>query len=103
MHKYLGMSIDFSKKGITSVSMVDYVKDIVSSWDKASGELKADGFKTKFRKQSGEPTAAPDEDSVTIRKAEEYLPHNRGKGIVRGETSKTGYSCCYCFSHYASP
>ncbi len=45
IHKYLGMSIDFSKKGITSVSMVDYVKDIVSSWDKASGKLEADGFK----------------------------------------------------------
>jgi hypothetical protein len=71
-HKYLGMSIDFSKKGITSVSMVDYVKDIVTSWDKASGELEADGFITKFRKQSGEPTAAPsnlftvDDDAVKL-------------------------------------
>ena len=81
MHKYLGMSIDFSKKGITSVSMVDYVKDIVSSWDKASGELKADGFKTKFRKQSGEPTAAPsnlftvDEYSVKLSEKQKSTFH----------------------------
>ena len=80
-HKYLGMSIDFSKKGITSVSMTDYVKDIVSSWDKASDKLEADGFKTKFRKQSGEPTAAPsnlftvDDDSVKLSEGQKGTFH----------------------------
>jgi hypothetical protein len=80
-HKYLGMSINFSKKGITSVSMTDYVKDIVSSWDKASDKLEADGFKTKFRKQSGEPTAAPsnlftvDDDSVKLSEGQKGTFH----------------------------
>ncbi len=52
--------------------MVDYVKDIVMAWDKASDEIELDGFNIKYRKSSGEPTAAPsnlftvDEDLVKL-------------------------------------
>lgn len=44
VHKYLGMTIDFNTKGIVEVSMVDYVKDIIAAWDKASDEVESDGF-----------------------------------------------------------
>ena len=33
VHKYLGMTIDYSSKGLAKIVMVDYVKDIVSAWD----------------------------------------------------------------------
>ncbi len=36
VHRYLGMTIDFSTKGVARILMVDYVKDIVIAWDKSS-------------------------------------------------------------------
>ena len=62
--------------------MVDYVKDIVMAWDKASDEIDLDGFKIKCRKLSGEPTAAPlnlftvDEDSAKLPEKEKAAFHN---------------------------
>lgn len=45
VHKYLGMSIDFRKKGKVKISMYNYVKELVSTWDNI-GEMKdVDGFK----------------------------------------------------------
>ena len=58
VHKYLGMTIDYSSRGLAKVTMTDYVKDIVSAWDKAAVEHD-DGFKTVVRKSSGKATAAP--------------------------------------------
>ena len=72
VHKYLGMTIDFNTKGIVEVSMVDYVKDIIIAWDKASDEVKLDGFKINYRRSSGQPTPAPsnlftiDEDATKL-------------------------------------
>jgi hypothetical protein len=50
MHRYLGMTIDYSTKGVTRILMVDYVKDIVMAWDKVSDGIEMDGFKVKYRK-----------------------------------------------------
>ena len=55
--------------------MVDYVKDIVMTWDKASDGIELDGFKIKYRKLSGEPSPVPsnlfmvDEDSAIYQKS----------------------------------
>jgi hypothetical protein len=35
MHKYLGMTLDFSTKGEVKISMTDYVKEVISAWDSA--------------------------------------------------------------------
>ncbi len=72
VHRYLGMTIDYSIKGVAGILMVDYVKDIVMAWDKASDRIELDSFKIKYRKLSGEPTAVPlnlftvDEDSAKM-------------------------------------
>ncbi len=72
VHKYLGMTINYSTKGLTQILMVDYVKDKVLAWDKASDGIELDGFKIKYRKSTGQPTAAPsnlftvDEDSAKL-------------------------------------
>jgi hypothetical protein len=62
--------------------MVDYVKDIVMAWDKASDRIELDGFKIKYRKSSGEPTAVPlnlftvDEDSAKLPEKQKAAFHN---------------------------
>ena len=75
------MTIDYSSKGLAKVTMVDYVKDIVSAWDKAA-EQYADGFKAIIRKSSGKPTVAPsnvfvvDEESMKLSEAQKAAFHN---------------------------
>ncbi len=82
VHRYLGMTIDYSTTGVARILMADYVKDIVMSWDKASDGIELDGFKIKYRKSSGEPTAAPsnlftvDEDSAKLPEKQKAAFHN---------------------------
>ncbi len=82
VHRYLGMTIDYSTKGVAQISMVDYVKDIVMAWDKASDGIELDSFKIKYRKSSGEPTAAPlnlftvDEDLAKLPEKQKATFHN---------------------------
>jgi hypothetical protein len=58
------------------------VKDIVMAWDKASDGIELDGFKIKYRKLSGEPTAMPsnlfmmDEDSAKLPEKQKAAFHN---------------------------
>ncbi len=58
------------------------MKDIVMAWDKASDRIELDGFKIKYRKSSGEPTAAPsnlftvDEDSAKLPEKQKAAFHN---------------------------
>jgi hypothetical protein len=43
VHKYLGMMLDFTTSKIVKVTMLEYVDEIVGSWDKACSELD-DGY-----------------------------------------------------------
>ncbi len=58
------------------------MKDIVMAWDKASDGIELDGFKIKYRKSSGQPTAAPlnlftvDEDSAKLPEKQKAAFHN---------------------------
>ncbi len=58
------------------------MKDIVMAWDKASDRIELDGFKIKYRKSSGEPTAAPlnlftvDEDLAKLPEKQKAAFHN---------------------------
>jgi hypothetical protein len=76
------MTIDYSTKGVAQILMVDYVKDIVMAWDKAPDGIELDGFKIKYRKLSGEPTAAPsnlfmvDEDLAKLPEKQKAAFHN---------------------------
>jgi hypothetical protein len=44
VHKYLGMSLDFATSKIVKITMLEYVDEIIGSWDKACSELN-DGYK----------------------------------------------------------
>ncbi len=58
------------------------MKDIVMAWDKASDRIELDSFKIKYRKSSGEPTAAPsnlfmvDEDTAKLLEKQKAAFHN---------------------------
>ncbi len=58
------------------------MKDIVMAWDKASDGIELDGFKIKYKKSSGEPTAAPlnlftvDEDLSKLPEKQKAAFHN---------------------------
>jgi hypothetical protein len=82
VHRYPGITIDYSTKGVAQILMVDYVKDMAMAWDKASDRIELDGFKIKYRKSSGEPTAAPlnlfmvDEDLAKLPEKQKAAFHN---------------------------
>ena len=83
VHKYLGMTLDFTTKGQVKISMVDYVKEVVDAWDKAP-QLDNDGFATvKLRRGTkGKKYAAPedlfriDEDSTKLNTEMSTAFHN---------------------------
>ncbi len=58
------------------------MKDIVMTWDKASDGIVLNGFKTKYRKLSGEPTPVPsnlftvDEDLAKLPEKQKAAFHN---------------------------
>ena len=83
VHKYLGMTLDFTTKGQVKISMVDYVKEVVDAWDKAP-QLDNDGF-TKVisrRGTKGKKCAAPedlfrvDEDATKLNTEMSTAFHN---------------------------
>ena len=58
IHKYLGMTLDFTTKNIVKISMFDYVKEIIAAWDKAP--KMNDGFVTVTSKRT-KKCAAPED------------------------------------------
>ncbi len=86
VHKNLGMTLDFATSKIMKVTMVEYVDEIVGSWDKACSELD-DGYNV----MSGckrIATAAPDhlfkvdEDAVKLDQVRANAFHNvTAKGV----------------------
>ena len=78
------MTVDFSSKGLTKISMIDYIKDIVSAsaWDEKSNTKVSDSFKTYLNKSKGQLTAAPsnlfmvDETSMKLPEAQKMAFHN---------------------------
>jgi hypothetical protein len=82
VHRYLGMTIKYSTRGVARILMVDCVKDIVMTWDKASDGIELDGFKIKYRKLSRELTPAPsnlftvDEDLAKLPEKQKAAFHN---------------------------
>jgi hypothetical protein len=86
VHKYLGMMLDFAISKIVKVNMLEYVDEIIGSWDKACSELN-DGYKA-ISGCKRIATAAPndlfkvDEDAVKLDQVRAKAFHNiTAKGI----------------------
>jgi hypothetical protein len=80
IHKYLGMTLDFGKRGKVKVSQVDYVKDVISAWDSVKNHQDAEGFDIVFSKKKTRNTAAP-EDLFKVNKASSKLSKECGKAF----------------------
>jgi hypothetical protein len=96
IHKYLGMMLDFTTSKIVKVTMLEYVDEIIGSWDKACSELN-DGYKAvSGRKRIA--TAAPDdsfkvdEDAV---KLDQAGPRHSTTSRQRGFMSPRGQGPTY--------
>ena len=61
IHKYLGMTLDYSKKIKVKFSMFDYFKEVISSWDSVKNQKDADGFDNVLSKKKVRNSAAPDD------------------------------------------
>ena len=61
LHKYFGIDLDFSTRGQVKISMFDYVKEIVTAWDKTQQRYPADGFAVLTCKSKGKASAMPDD------------------------------------------
>jgi hypothetical protein len=79
VHKYLGMALDFATSKTVKVTMLEYVDEIIGSWDKACSELD-DGYKAISGKRIA--TAAPndlfkvDKDAMKLDQARAKAFHN---------------------------
>ena len=59
VHTYLGMTLDFTTAGVVSVSMINYIQDVIKEWEDATSKLD-DGFERVIKRQKI-ATAAPDD------------------------------------------
>jgi hypothetical protein len=102
VHKYLGMTLDFTTSKIVKVTTLEYVDEIIRSWDKACSELN-DGYKAvSNRKRIA--TAAPDdlfkvdEDVVKLDQAKAKAFHNiTAKGIYVAKRARPDISFSIAF------
>jgi Reverse transcriptase (RNA-dependent DNA polymerase) len=70
IHKYLGMTLDFSHVNQCRITMIDYVDEIIAAYDKSSSELD-DGFTRVIKKGNrSKSSAAPDDLFVVNEDAE---------------------------------
>ena len=75
VHEYLGLTLDFSTKHQVNILMEEYVKSLISAWDKAEPKVDKDGFELVKSKhgQKKKTSAAPenlfkiDEDSEKLK------------------------------------
>jgi hypothetical protein len=80
VHKYLGMKMDFTTPKLVKISMIEYIDEMIESWDKACSELE-EGYKVVSNRKRI-VTAAPDnlfrvdEDAVKIEPAAAKAYHH---------------------------
>jgi hypothetical protein len=80
IHTYLGMTLDFTTTGVVSVSMINYIQDIIKEWDDTTSKLD-DGFERVIKRQKI-ATAAPD-DLFKINEDQVKLSKEKAKSFHR--------------------
>ncbi len=77
VHKYLGMTLDFSTKHQEKILMIDYVKDVVAAWDKIASKEDDEGFKLVKAKSSRKGRSTAPDDLFRVYEDTEKLPTAR--------------------------
>ena len=88
VHKFLGMTFDFTIKGVVKISMIEYIDEIIQAWDDACKEFD-DGYKTVLYCNKIH-TAAPD-DLFKINVDETKLSQSQAKAF-RNSVAKALYA-----------
>jgi hypothetical protein len=78
IHEYLGMTLNFSTDRQVEISMVDYVKEMITAWDKAP-KISNDGFKLVESKRvvRAKKCAAPEDLFKVDENAQKLDPEMR--------------------------
>jgi hypothetical protein len=71
--KYLGMKLDFTNVGVVTVTMIDYINDVIKAWDEAVTKFN-NGFEREVKRQRI-ATATP-EDAVKLDKDKSKVCHS---------------------------
>jgi hypothetical protein len=93
VHKYLGMMLDFATAKVVKVTMIDYINEIIKTWNRACKEFD-NGFKFGANRKRI-ATAAPedlfrvDKDAL---KLGQVLPFYDSNDAVCNKTSKARHS-----------
>jgi hypothetical protein len=102
VHKYLGMTFDFATLKIVKVTMLEYVDEIIGSWNNGCSELDARSKAVSGHKRIA--TAAPndlfkvDEDAMKLDRARAKAFHNiTAKGIYVNKRARPDISLYIAF------
>jgi hypothetical protein len=61
VHKYLGMTLDYSTPGECKITMIDYVDEILAAWEKVEPLIDEEGFeKVQSKARKTKTSAAPE-------------------------------------------
>jgi hypothetical protein len=102
VHKYLGMTLDFTTSKIVKVTMLEYVYEIIGSWDKACNKLN-DGYKAvsgrkRIAKAAPDDLFKVDEDARKLDQARAKAFHNiTAKGIYVNKKARPDISLGIAF------
>jgi hypothetical protein len=88
-HKYLGMTLDFSHDNQCSVTMIDYVDEIVAAYDKVLSKLD-DGFSAVKKKSTPAWTSSAPDDLCVVNDDAEKLSEE-GSRAFHNLMAKTLY------------
>ncbi len=102
MHKYLGMTLDFATSKIVKVTMLEYVDEIIGSWDNACSELddryKAVSGCKRFATAAPDDLFKVDEDAMKLDQARAKAFHNiTAKGIYVNKKARPDISLSIAF------
>lgn len=88
VHKYLGMTLDFTTKHQVKISMADSVKEVIAAWDKVEQAIDDEGFKLVQRKQNkkDKSSAAPED----LFNDGNSFPQHRSQSAISSEMCKAG-------------
>jgi hypothetical protein len=102
VYKYLGMMLDFAPSKIVKVTMLEYVDEIIGSWDKACSELddeyKAVSGRKRIATAASNDLFKVDEDAVKLDQARAKAFHNiMAKGIYVNKKARPDISLSIVF------
>jgi hypothetical protein len=94
VHDYLGMIFDFSLKGKVMVTMMEYIKNIITRGDRRDKNVPCRGPSLH--------SEGPIPGEGAAGRAGDGIPSYDGVASVPEHEGAVGHSACHCFSDHTS-